>query len=81
MEAEIILQYPSTRFARSVEEALSPDNKPGVLQMQISATATGKTLRVLVKNCDRIETLQATLQDIFRCVRAAETSLTKLATG
>jgi deoxycytidylate deaminase len=38
-------------------------------------------LRVRVVGAHRIETLQATLQDIFRCIHAAETSLIKLASA
>jgi len=34
---------------------------------------------VLVENCARIETMQATVQDIFRCLRAAESSLSMIA--
>jgi hypothetical protein len=46
--------------------------------MQLHANVRGKTLKVTVKRCERIETLQATVQDIFRCIRAAESSLMKL---
>lgn len=78
MDAEISLQYPSARFARSVMNALAPDNNISNRRMRILANANGKSLDVEVRGCEKIETLQATVQDIFRCIRAAESSLTKL---
>ena len=80
MEVEISLLYPSALFARSMMRALSPDNKLAKDEIKISAKVHGNTLRVLIKNCKRIETLQATVQDIFRCLRAAESSLRRAAT-
>ena len=79
LEAEISLLYPSSLFAKSVMNALSPDNKLAAGGMQISARVRGRKLKVLIKGCKRIETLQATVQDVFRCIRAAESSLSKVA--
>ena len=79
LEVEISLQYPSARFARSIMQALSPDNELADRQMHVSSSVTGQSLRVCVEDCSRIETLQVTLQDIFRCIRAAESSVAKLA--
>jgi tRNA threonylcarbamoyladenosine modification (KEOPS) complex Pcc1 subunit len=77
MDTEITIEYPSPRFAKSVVDALTPDNKMKKNRMKIIATARGKQLRVVVRNCERIETFQLTVQDIFRCIRAAETSIGK----
>jgi len=77
LETEITLKYPSTRFAKSVMQALTPDNTVKGDGMRITATTRGRTLKVAVKNCERIETLRLTVQDIFRCIRAAESSLGK----
>ena len=74
LEAEISLQYESTRLAKSIVKALAPDNESGG-SVKILAKTRGKRLKILVTGCERIETLQATIQDIFRCVRAAESSL------
>jgi hypothetical protein len=81
LEAEISLQYPSALFAKSVMSGISPENKLARRRMQVYANVNGKTLNVLVKHCERIETLQATVQDIFRCIRAAESSLMKLSSS
>jgi len=78
LETEIAIQCRSHHFAKSIMQALAPDNKMNADGMKITATAHGKVLRVVVKNCERIETLQATVQDIFRCIRAAESSIEKI---
>ena len=78
METEIAIRYRSRRLAKSIMKALAPDNRMKTGAIKITATAHGKILRVVVRNCGRIETLQATVQDIFRCIQAAESSLAKL---
>jgi len=77
-KAEIVIRYPSPSFARSVRDALSPDDKVAGGTTGVSSNARGPILHVRVVSADRIETLQATVQDIFRCINAAETSLTQL---
>jgi tRNA threonylcarbamoyladenosine modification (KEOPS) complex Pcc1 subunit len=77
MDAEFSIEYPTPEFARSIMKALTPDNKLPDPQTRISATVVGRRLHVDVEGCKRIETLEATVQDIFRCIRAAEESLTK----
>jgi tRNA threonylcarbamoyladenosine modification (KEOPS) complex Pcc1 subunit len=77
-QTEIRIRYPSSSFARSVKNALSPDDKVTGGAVRISSNTKGKILCVRVAGADRVETLQATLQDIFRCIHAAETSLVKL---
>jgi len=64
-------------MAQSVMQALAPDNKLAGYGMQIRATVKGRRLKVVIKGCERVETLEATVQDIFRCIRAAESSLSK----
>jgi tRNA threonylcarbamoyladenosine modification (KEOPS) complex Pcc1 subunit len=75
---EIRIRYPSSSFAKSVRDALSPDDRLASGTVSISSGVRGRTLCVQVSGADRIETLQATVQDIFRCIHAAETSLMKL---
>jgi len=77
-QAEIRIRYSSSSFAKSVRNALSPDDKVEGGAVKVSSNVKGRTLRVQVGDADRFETLQATVQDIFRCVQAAETSLAKL---
>lgn len=77
-QAKIRIRYISTSFAESVKNALSPDDKAVGSTVKVSSRVRGRTLSVQVKDADRFETLQATLQDIFRCIHAAEASLVKL---
>jgi tRNA threonylcarbamoyladenosine modification (KEOPS) complex Pcc1 subunit len=77
LEAELSLEYPTPAFAKSIMKALEPDNKLSTREMRISATVRGKRLNVRIDGCKRIETLEATVQDVFRCIRAAEESLAK----
>jgi tRNA threonylcarbamoyladenosine modification (KEOPS) complex Pcc1 subunit len=77
-QAEIRIRYPSSSFAKSVKDALSPDDKVAGGSVRVASNAKGQILRVHVNCADRIETLQATVQDIFRCINAAETALMRL---
>jgi tRNA threonylcarbamoyladenosine modification (KEOPS) complex Pcc1 subunit len=76
MTAEMSLDYLSLLLARTVKDALGPDNRMVDSQgMQITANLRGRTLKIAIIRCPRIETLQATLHDIFRCIRAAEETI------
>ena len=77
-EAEIRIHYESSSFARAVRNALSPDDKVPDSQMIVSTKALGQILSIQVKSCEKIETMQMTVQDIFRCIQATETSLKKI---
>jgi tRNA threonylcarbamoyladenosine modification (KEOPS) complex Pcc1 subunit len=78
-ESEIRIQYPSAGFARSVKDALAPDDRTTTGTVRVRSIVKGRTLSVVVEGANRIETMQATVQDVFRCINAAETSLRKLA--
>ena len=80
LEARISLQYRSARVAESITKALSPDNTLRDRRMHVFTIVKGPELCVYVRNCEKIETLEVTLQDLFRCIRAAESSLVKLTT-
>jgi tRNA threonylcarbamoyladenosine modification (KEOPS) complex Pcc1 subunit len=78
-DAEISIKYPSSKFANSVMKALTPDNLMASRGMRIVSNTKGSILRVRVEKCERMESLQATIQDVFRCLHAAESSLAKIA--
>ena len=78
-EAEISIHYPSHAFAKSVMQALAPDNSMTGGEMRITSNAKGSVLSVRVEGSERIESLQATIQDVFRCLHAAESSLARIA--
>jgi hypothetical protein len=75
---KIRIRYASSSFAKSLQNALSADDEVTGGTIRVASTARGRILHVRVEGAYRIETLQATLQDIFRCIHAAETSLIKL---
>ena len=75
MEAEFSLEYSSPKLARSIMQALAPDNQIAERGIRVTASVKGRRLNVAIKGCERVETLQATVEDIFRCIRAAESSL------
>ena len=77
MEAKISIEYGTAELARSMMKAIAPDNKLKDGEMRISARVRGRRLSVSIEGCNRIETMEATVQDIFRCIRAAEESLAK----
>jgi tRNA threonylcarbamoyladenosine modification (KEOPS) complex Pcc1 subunit len=77
METELSLEYPTPEFAKSIMKAIEPDNKLADRALRIEAKVRGRILIVNIEGCKRIETLEATVQDIFRCIRAAENSLAK----
>lgn len=77
LEAKISMEYATSEFARSMMKAIAPDNKLKDREMRISARVRGRRLTVNIEGCNRIETMEATVQDIFRCIRAAEESLAK----
>ena len=79
-EAEISIRYRSHAFAKSVAKALSPDNMTAGGEIRITTKAAGPVLRVRVERCKRIESLQATIQDMFRCLHAAESALAGIST-
>ena len=76
LAVEIVLDYSSKLFARCVRDALAPDNRLSKGQMRISTRLRGRSLHIIISRCSRVETMQLTLQDVFRCVKAAEESIT-----
>ena len=75
LTAKIVLDYPSVSFARCVMSALQPDNLLTNAQMQITACVKAKMLHVTISECPTVETMQSTLEDVFRCVKAAQESM------
>ena len=72
---ELELDFVSVSFARSLMQALEPDNQGPKCKTRITSRVQGRTLHIRVHDCPRVETMESTLQDIFRCVKAAEEAL------
>jgi tRNA threonylcarbamoyladenosine modification (KEOPS) complex Pcc1 subunit len=75
LTARIVLEYPSVSFARCVMRALEPDNFLNSARMQITVRVKGKKLYLTICQCPTVETMQATLEDVFRCVTVAKESM------
>jgi len=60
--------------------ALIPDNQLGRVQMRVETVVKGKRLHVTIRQCPSIETMRSSLEDVFRCVKAAQESM-RLAEG
>jgi len=74
--AKIVLEYSSPSLARSIMSALEPDNRLSKTQMHVASGVKGKMVYVAISQCPTVETMQSTLEDIFRCVKAAQESMT-----
>lgn len=74
LEAEICIRYGSSKLASAVTSAILPDNEPMSEKLLISTFLTGSELKIHIQGCTRVETLQTTIHDLFRCMHAAEES-------
>jgi hypothetical protein len=55
--------------------ALNPDNQFSKGQMQVKTGVKGKRLHITISRCPSLETMRSTLEDIFRCAKAAQESM------
>jgi len=55
--------------------ALNPDNQFSKAKMLVKSEVRGKCLHVTISRCPSIETMRSTLDDIFRCAKAAQDSV------
>ena len=75
LAAKISLEYSSASFAQSVMTALNPDNEFSKAGIQVITHVRGTKLQITINRCPTIETLRSTLEDIFRCAKAAQESI------
>jgi tRNA threonylcarbamoyladenosine modification (KEOPS) complex Pcc1 subunit len=75
LAAKIVLEYSSGSVARGVMIALNPDNQLSKAQMRVETDVEGKRLRIRISRCPSLETMRSTLEDVFRCAKAAEGSM------
>ena len=75
VSATISIRYGDADTARSILEAISPDNlrvPPGV---SVEAGAEGRALRVSVSCSRGVGSLISTVDDLLSCVQAAERAI------
>jgi tRNA threonylcarbamoyladenosine modification (KEOPS) complex Pcc1 subunit len=75
LAAKIVLEYSSASFARNVMIALNPDNQLSKAQMRVKTGVKGKKLHITINRCPSLETMRSTLEDVFRCAKAAQESM------
>jgi len=54
---------------------LNPDNQLSRTDVRILTYVRGKKLRITISRCSTIETMRSTIEDIFRCAKAARESM------
>lgn len=74
LEAELVLVYDSHKHAKTICEAVSPDNSKTPKDLSIKTTTKGKKVVTCI-GCDKITTLIATIDDLMSCVSMAEKTL------
>ncbi len=76
MEAEIRLDYSTSKEAKAVSEAISPDNIDTPFGLSIQTFCSKNTVITIVRyEEDNIMTFLSTIDDILRCVSTAEKTL------
>lgn len=74
VESKIEIYFNSSETAKAVLNALSPDNKDAPKGIDIQTIGEQHKLTVLVKT-NNVGSMVVTLEDIFQCIQAAETTL------
>ncbi|NIU83576.1 MAG: hypothetical protein GWN64_08925 [Candidatus Thorarchaeota archaeon] len=74
VESRIEINFSSSETAKAVLQALSPDNKDVPNGIDIRTMGEHQKLTVLVKT-NNVGSMVATLEDVFQCIQAAETTL------
>jgi len=76
--ADIVIRYEGTEKARSIRDAISPDNIGAPPGVGIEVEVEGSTLRLKVECSRGISTLIATVDDILSCIQASETAIEEI---
>ena len=76
MEATITLQYKNETEAEAVANAVLPDNSKLPRGLLVETRVEGSRVLTLIKCKTELETLMATIDDLFSCVSIAENILT-----
>ena len=78
--AIIKIRFRNVKTARSILEALGPDNVQPSEDVLIEAKADGSEVQVTVSSKKRVESLIATIDDLLSCIQAAEKALEEIST-
>ena len=73
--ASISIMYRDADAARSIMEAVSPDNVIAPPGVTVEAQTEGRLLRLTVSCAGGVKSLVATVDDLLSCVQAAERAI------
>lgn len=76
--AKIEITYDDEFAARSIMDALSPDNIQAPPGITVEALNFGPQLRLTVSCADGVKSLIATIDDLLSCVQAAERAISEM---
>jgi hypothetical protein len=74
----IDIQYGDSKTARSIMEAISPDNLDAPEGIKIDAKVDENILKVSITCSRDIGSLLSTVDDLLSCVQAAESAINKI---
>jgi hypothetical protein len=78
MKAEIKIFYKNKNYAKAVAEALQPDNLSAPSKIKVKTINVKNIVFSKVKCKGKIESFIETIDDLLRCIQAAENTLKKL---
>jgi hypothetical protein len=75
LQATIALEYDDQKTAKSVAEAVSPDNSKTPLGLAVKTVRQGTCVLTTIVLEGKIATLIATIDDLLACAASAEKAL------
>lgn len=76
--AFIRIEYDAPEKARAIALALTPDNATSPRGLSLNTRNEGPNVEITIESNLRLETFLATLDDLMRCLQAAERVLEAL---
>ena len=70
--------YEDSKTARSIMEAISPDNLDAPEGIDVDAKVDGNTLKISISCSRDIGSLLSTVDDLLSCVQAAERAIDEI---
>lgn len=74
----IDIRYKDSQTARSIMEAITPDNLDAPPGIDVYAKVEGKTLKISISCSRDIGSLLSTVDDLLSCIQAAERTIEEI---
>ena len=71
----IVIRYGDKGTARSVAEAVSPDNLDAPQDLRVETLARGGNVFTAIEGKKSLETIVSTVEDLLSCIQAAERAI------